>query len=65
MKCPYGNERCLCQTCENNPVENEKSGCFPYCKDCEWKEKQIHDLWLCSKYKPKEGEQDEQVDKSR
>lgn len=50
--CPYGNARCLCQTCQRRA---EGRRCSGSCGDCLTNNKMMHDIYLCSAYKP-EGE---------
>ena len=44
--CGYG-EYCMCATC------HYQKDCV-YCKDCEEAQKQMHDIWTCTKYMRKE-----------
>lgn len=43
MKCPYGNERCLCANCTDNAKYDgcEKEYCI-HCYECEDAQKAIH-----------------------
>lgn len=49
--CPYGNPRCLCQTCSNHV---NGGACHRSCDECQFMGKAIHDIWLCSAYKREE-----------
>ena len=48
MKCPYGNERCLCANCTDNAKYDgcEKGYCI-HCYECEDAQKAIHDVYFC------------------
>lgn len=48
MICPYGNARCLCQTCQRR-AEGRK--CGGSCEECNAAGNMMHDIYLCSAYK--------------
>lgn len=53
MICPYGNARCLCQTCQRRA---EGRRCSGSCGECLSNNKMMHDIYMCSAYikeKPK------------
>ena len=47
-ECEYG-EYCLCGTCRYQTIEEEKHNCCE-CVDCRRENRQVHDVWACSKY---------------
>ena len=48
-ECPFGETRCLCQTCTKNAAYEECTDGFCInCFECEHAGKQIHDLWFCT-----------------
>ena len=47
MICPYGNARCLCQTCQRRA---EGRRCSGSCGKCLSNNKMMHDIYLCSAY---------------
>ena len=49
MKCPYGNERCLCQLCNNSWI-NDGNFCIDSCEDCEKKGEAVHSIEMCTGY---------------
>lgn len=48
--CPYGNRRCLCQTCENSWLNCGESRCIE-CIDCDTQRRVAHNVYLCTSYK--------------
>lgn len=60
MKCPFGNERCLCQTCQKSMLNTETPHCID-CYECDKEKEQRHDIYLCTGHKKVE-ENDGQKD---
>ena len=56
MICPFGNNRCLCQTCEDSWLNCGESRCIE-CIDCDTQQKVAHDVELCTGHKPTQGEE--------
>lgn len=50
MTCPFGNVRCLCQTCEDSWLNCGESRCIQ-CIDCDTQKKAVHDLYVCTGHK--------------
>ena len=50
MKCPYGNNRCMCQTCEASWLNCGESRCID-CIECDINKKAVHDIYVCTGYK--------------
>ena len=44
-KCPYNNDRCICQRCDLNVV------CHRDCDECRWAGEAVHDVRMCSAYR--------------
>ena len=47
-ECKYG-KYCLCATCEHRLNKSSKLRCYD-CEDCMREQKQVHDVWSCSRY---------------
>ena len=57
MKCPYGNERCLCADCTDNAkYDSCKKGYCIHCYECEDAQKSIHDIYFCTGHRRIESE---------
>lgn len=54
-KCPYGNERCLCQSCADSFLNCGESHCIQ-CVECDTAGECRHDLYLCTGYREEKGE---------
>ena len=52
MKCPFGNNRCLCQTCTDSWLNCGESRCLE-CLECDDKKQAVHDVYLCTGHKRK------------
>ena len=50
MICPFGNNRCLCQTCEDSWLNCGESRCIE-CIDCDTQQKEAHDVYVCTGHK--------------
>ena len=50
-ECKYG-KYCMCQTCEYQ-INNTGKECCNTCADCHREDKQVHDIWSCTKYERK------------
>ena len=53
-QCPFGNGRCLCQTCKDNAIYDDcESGYCITCIECDERKKQCHDIYVCTGYQQK------------
>ena len=43
--CPFDNQNCMCQFCED-PCNNGLT-----CSDCDYEGRAVHDIWLCTGFK--------------
>lgn len=50
-ECKYG-EHCMCATCEFQLNNSGRRSCSE-CDDCYRENKQVHDVWSCTKYERK------------
>ena len=58
MTCPFGNERCLCQTCAHRIDGKACRGRM--CQECDFSGGQEPDRWMCSSYmREDDGEETE------
>ena len=57
MNCPFGNERCLCQSCTDNAKYDgcERGYCI-YCYECEQAQETVHDVYFCTGHNKIESE---------
>ena len=53
MKCPYGNECCLCADCTDNA---KYDGYCIHCYECEDAQKAVHDVYFCTGHRRIESE---------
>lgn len=44
---------CMCKTCEYQ-LNNTGKECCSGCDDCMREQKQVHDVWSCTKYERKD-----------
>ena len=51
-KCKY-NKYCMCQTCKYQMDKDSYNLCSG-CEDCIHNDRQMHDIWACTKYERKE-----------